>query len=171
MKHRPLIALEGSDGCERAGKEQKNDAWAGYRTAIEELYRPARGIPRERGDLLLTTDELEERLDAVAGRSDQLQAQLIADMTTDRYAQRELAALKLLAAAAYDLSVAADAALTGEYGITASANRAAASEILTDPGLRRILDTPQRQAFPAWWPRIAGRGLLILPKPSAHYVK
>jgi hypothetical protein len=128
--------------------EHPEDAWTGYRTALEELYRPAGASPRERGDLLLTTDELEERLDAVADRSDQLHAQLIADMTTDRYAQRELAALKLLAAAAYDLSVAADAAITDEYGIAGNTDRAATSEILTDPGLRRILDAPAAAGVP-----------------------
>ncbi len=136
---------------EQEKSEHTEDAWTGYRTAIEELYRPAGASPRERGDLLLTTDKLEDRLDAVASQSDQLQAQLIADMTTDRYAQRELAALKLLAAAAYDLSVAADAAITDEYGIAASGDRAAASEILTDPGLRRILDTPAKAGCARRW--------------------
>jgi hypothetical protein len=131
-----------------AASEHEQDAWTSYKTAIEELYRPTGTSPRERGDLALTTDELEQRLDSVTGRSDRLQAQLVADMTTDSYPQRELAALKLLAAAAYDLSVAADAALTGEYGITASTDRAAASEILTQPSLRRVLDTPPREGVP-----------------------
>jgi hypothetical protein len=78
----------------------------------------------------------------VVASSERLKAELSADMTTEELTQRELTGLKLVAAAAYDLAIATDAALLEEEGPAASTDRAAASEVLTDPGLRRILDAP-----------------------------
>lgn len=114
------------------------DAWAGYRQAIDRLYQLGDQGQQDRGDADLRAD----RLDEVVAHSEQLRAELSADMTTEDLAQRELAGLKLVAAAAYDLSIAADAALLEEEGPATVTDRAAASEVLTDPGLRRILDAP-----------------------------
>jgi len=113
------------------------DAWTDYRQAIDHLYQLSDREARDRGDAEIRAD----RLDGVVSRSEHLQAVLAAEMTTEDLAQRELAGLKLLAAAAYDFSIAADAA--DEQAAASAADRAAASEVLTDPGLRQILDAPQ----------------------------
>jgi len=63
-------------------------------------------------------------------------------MAADDPAERELAGLKLLAAAAYDLVIAADAVAAEDDEPSGTTDRAAASEVLTDPGLRAILDAP-----------------------------
>ena len=112
------------------------DAWADYRLAIDRLYQAGDQGQQDRGDAGLRVD----RLDDVVASSERLKAELSAGMTAQDLAQRELTGLKLVAAAAYDLSIAADAALLEEEGPAASTDRAAASEVLTDPGLRRILD-------------------------------
>ncbi len=114
------------------------DAWADYRQAIDRLYQRGEPGQQDRGDAGLRVD----RLDDVVVTSGRLRAELAAAMTAEDLAERELTALKLVAAAAYDLSVAADAALTDEEGPAAPGDRAAASEVLTDPGLRRILEAP-----------------------------
>ncbi|MGD0240527.1 MAG: hypothetical protein ABSB59_09390 [Streptosporangiaceae bacterium] len=114
------------------------DAWADYRQAIERLYQPGEQDQQDRGDAGLRVD----RLDDVVVSSGRLRAELAASLTAEDLGERELTALKLVAAAAYDLSVAADAALTDEEGPAATGDRAAASEVLTDPGLRRILEAP-----------------------------
>jgi len=118
------------------------DAWTSYRRAVDDLYQLGGPGPQDRGEVSLRVNRLEERLDEVVTQSERLQSELAADLTIEHLAQRELVGLKLLAAAAYDLSIAADTALVDEEGPAAATDRAAASEVLTDPDLRRILDAP-----------------------------
>ena len=124
-------------------------AWNGYREAMEALYRGAGGPgPSERGDVAIATDQLDERAAAVVQESERLHRELAGSLATDDLDQRELAALKLLAAAAYDLSVATDLMRIDEEGLGIEPERAAGSEILTDPDLRRILDVPLEAGTP-----------------------
>lgn len=115
--------------------EAAQDAWVTYRQAIGELYQVG-GPGRQDADL----DS--GRLDDVLGHSERLGVELAASMMLDDPAERELAGLKLLAAAAYDLAIAADIAAVDDDEPSDTADRAAANEVLTDPGLRAILDAP-----------------------------
>jgi hypothetical protein len=124
-------------------------AWDSYRQAMEALYRRDGDTgPTERGGVALAINELDEHTAAMVDQSERLHQELAASLAIDNLDQRELAALKLLAAAAYDLSVATDLMYIDEEGPGRETDRAAGSEILTDPDLRRVLDAPLEVGTP-----------------------
>jgi hypothetical protein len=124
-------------------------AWGGYRQAVEALYRRDGDTgPIERGDVVIAMDQLDEHAAAMVEESERLHHELAGSLATDDLDQRELAALKLLAAAAYDLSVVTDLLHIDEEGLGTETERAAGSDILTDPDLRRILEAPLEVGTP-----------------------
>src|SRR5437588_12273301 len=94
-----------------AGTGAYLSTWEAYQQAVNDLYAAPREAAEavERGAEGIFTDRLlEERSDTVLARSEELRSVLVTGMETEDLSQRELAALKLIAAAAYDLSVVHD---------------------------------------------------------------
>ena len=120
------------------------EAWSAYEEAIQDLYRaPADVVAEaERSAGEIYAEKLQQRGDVLAERSADVRTALETSMQSDDLGQRELAGLKLLAAAAHDLSMASEmyALETAEPG--AEVERGAFSAVLASPDLRGVLDAP-----------------------------
>jgi hypothetical protein len=119
-------------------------SWPAYQQAVRDLYSaPTEDAPgRVRGGTGIGSEEHEQRTGVVLQQSKQFGAALAESMNTDNLDQRELAGWKLLAAAAYDLSVAGDL-LEGEAaGRQAAPTRRASSAFAAAPDLREVLEAP-----------------------------
>jgi hypothetical protein len=120
------------------------NAWDNYQKAINALYTSEEtvAVPERDAGSLTVSEQLEGRSEAVLTRSEELRQVLAASLEVESLAQRELAALKLVAAAAYDLSVASDLLQAERSGPTGERERSAGSVVLASKEVRRILDAP-----------------------------
>lgn len=128
-----------------AGTGAYQSTWEAYQQAVNDLYAaPIEATEAvERGAEGISTDRLlEERSDTALARSEELRSVLVTGMETEDLSQRELAALKLMAAAAYDLSVAHDLLELQGNADTSEVERSARGMILASDELRNILDAP-----------------------------
>ena len=125
-----------------APSQRFTSAWAAYQSALHELYSaPAQaGAQTERGDEAVHAERLGEQAGSLLARSAEVRAVLLDSLSQPELEQRELAALKLIAAAACDLSVGAD--LAQWTGPEAGAERTARGAFLASDDLRAILDAP-----------------------------
>lgn len=125
------------------------EAWGAYEEAIQDLYRAPTDIvaeaERSAGEIYM--EKLQQRGDILAERSADVRTALEASLQSDDLGQRELAGLKLIAAAAHDLSMASEmyALETAEPG--AEAERGAFSAVLASPDLRGVLDAPMESGI------------------------
>ncbi len=120
------------------------EAWSAYEEAIQDLYRAPEGVvaEAERGAGEIYAEKLEQRGDVLAQRSADVRAALETSMQSDDLGQRELAGLKLIAAAAHDLSMASEMYSLEHAEPGAEVERGAFSAVLASPALRDILDAP-----------------------------
>lgn len=120
------------------------DAWAAYDQAIRALYAPPAGsVGRApRGEVALSTEGLVERSRIVLDCSQALGDALTSALDTDNLDRRELAGWKLLAAAAYDLSIAADLLQAEEAGAELALTRSTRSAVAAVPELKEVLEAP-----------------------------
>jgi len=144
-----------------------------YEEAIATLYAQPAGELSERGaGEIADAPDVEERMDAVIGRSREVRAALAAGQESERTEERELAQVQLLAAAAMDLHVASDMVRRGEEGVpddvversaTAPAAMAELHQILRatpDGGMRALVaEEVERAAGPT--NPIAARAALL----------
>lgn len=118
-------------------------AWIAYQQAARDLYAgPAEeGASKTRGGTKVGMEVSEQRGKAVLHQSQQFGAALVEALETDDLDQRELVSWKLLAAAAYDLSVANDL-LEAEDNNAQKATMRRASSTFADPELKEVLELP-----------------------------
>lgn len=124
--------------------QEYEQAWQAYQQALQALYQPrgkAGETARGFGELAPGLD-LDERSAAVLTRSEDVRQALARSLQIEEGSQRELAALKLLAAAAYDLAVAQDLLEREEEEVPADTTRSAPHLLLAAQELRIILDAP-----------------------------
>jgi hypothetical protein len=128
------------------------EAWQAYQQALRDLYRAPEGVTAvattDRGPGEIYIERLKERSQAILNRAEAVRSTLEESLQTDDLSQRDLAALKLLAAAAYDLSAASDllaleAAGPSEGGRVAT-DRSAAP---IPQELRLVLEAPLDQGM------------------------
>lgn len=120
------------------------EAWSAYEEAIQDLYQAPADIvaEAERGAGEIYTEKLQQRGDVLAQRSADVRSALESSMQTGDLGQRELAGLKLIAAAAHDLSMASEMYTLEQTEPGAEVERGAFSALLASPALREILDAP-----------------------------
>lgn len=116
--------------------------WRAYKYAVTDLYRPPEAFEVDRGPAEIYDQQLEDRSSAVLDRSREVRVFLTSAMDTDDLAQRELASLKLLSAAAYDLAVAGDLLELDRVGLEAEPDRSARQAMLAAKDLQQVLDAP-----------------------------
>jgi hypothetical protein len=110
-----------------------------YRKAIDDLRKPEAGAV-ERGAGGVSPHASDAALEQAVQRSEELRTVLSSAVAGKDTDLRDIAGLKLLAAAAYDLALAEELAMTGE-----AAGREverSASAVFASPDLRAILDAP-----------------------------
>jgi hypothetical protein len=110
-----------------------------YRRAIEDVRKPAAGAI-ERGGGGVSPGASEAELENVVQRSEQLRMLLSSVAASDDPNVRDIAGLKLLAAAAYDLALAEDFVTTGQA--EGREVERSASAVFASPDLKAILDAP-----------------------------
>jgi hypothetical protein len=129
--------------------ESFENAWEAYQGAVDELYNaPAEAIDtvdRSAGEIY--AERLDQRSDRVLARAEQVRSALASSLQTEDLGQRELAGLKLVAAAAYDLSVANDLLELERAGPTGEVERAARGAVLASDDLRSVLHAPLEEGM------------------------
>jgi hypothetical protein len=115
-----------------------DQAWKEYQQAIDRVRSPAgAGVERASG---ISASTAPSELDKVVATSEQLRIALAEAVTTKSASERDLAGMKLMAAAVYDLSLAQELFERGDAAEAVTERSAAA--VFADPGLRAILDAP-----------------------------
>jgi hypothetical protein len=119
------------------------DAWQAYEQAVNDLYTLPAAVAEkpERGEAIYA-QHLEERGDAVVARAADVREALAANLEAPDVDRRELAALKLLATASYDLSIAGDILALEEAGPSERPERSARGAVLAMDDLRSVLEAP-----------------------------
>jgi hypothetical protein len=123
------------------------EAWQAYQQALRDLYRAPEGVmaaaTTDRGPGEVYVERLEERSQALLQCAEAVRGTLQDGLQADDLSQRDLAALKLLAAAAYDLSAASDL-LALEAAGPAEGERVATDRSATPipQELRLVLEAP-----------------------------
>lgn len=125
-----------------ATTQSYQESWKAYQDAVQELYAAPTAGAAERSGGQIYAQQLDERGATLTTRSAELRETLTTSLTSEALAERELAALKLLAAAAYDMSLAVDLIELEEIGPTDEPERSARSAILAADELRNVLDAP-----------------------------
>jgi hypothetical protein len=121
------------------------DTWTAYQEAVDKLYALPSDLhitTRSGSGAIDTTVALDERSQAVLDCSQALGDALAVAIDTDNLDQRELVSWKLLAAVAYDLSVAADLLEAEETDRAAGPVRGSRSAVTSIRELRDVLDAP-----------------------------
>lgn len=114
-------------------------AWAQYQQAWRDLYS---GGTAERGVATIATTQFEARSATLLSSSQELRDVLTIALETEHEDQRELAALKLVAASAYDLSVANDLMGQEQGGLTDQGERGVHNVLFGSHELNSVLDAP-----------------------------
>jgi hypothetical protein len=117
-------------------------AWSEYQEAVVSLYAAPLSAPAaERGGEVVSITPAESQGDAVVASSESVRVALTTAMATPDSSRRELAGLKLVAAASQDLTVAFDLLTRAESpGMTA--DRSARTTFQGAAELQRVLDAP-----------------------------
>ena len=125
------------------------NTWDQYQKAVRTLYEPPSASEvAERGTgILAVTELLDERSQTVITHSEELRQVLTNSLEGEDLSRRELAALKLVAAAAYDLSVASDLLDAESTGLTDERERGASNAVLASALVRQILDAPLEEGM------------------------
>lgn len=110
-----------------------------YRKAIDDVRKPAAGAV-ERGGGGVSPSASETALDWAVQCSEELRNVLSSAVASGDPNMRDIAGLKLLAAAAYDLALAEDFITTGEA--EGREIERSASAVFASPNLKAILDAP-----------------------------
>jgi len=120
------------------------EAWESYRAAVRELYRApqAAALESERSAGQVYAEKLDQGGEAVVERAAGLRQALQPAVLSEDLDTRELAGLKLLAAAALDLSVAGDLLEMEAEEPDAAVERSAGSALLTARELVEVLEAP-----------------------------
>lgn len=120
------------------------EAWQGYQDAVLELYQAPRAAASEsdRSPGEVYAEKLEESGDKLTGFAAEVRESLQPAMQSEDLDQRELAGLKLLAAAALDLSMADDLLAMEKKDAGQEIDRSANSLLLTGEELLQVLDAP-----------------------------
>lgn len=120
-------------------------AWQSYQSAVRQMYSAPAGAAgvSERGEggppaPLQAAAAGPEVLDSSA----MVRSALETSLASDSPGEREMASLKLLAAAAHDLALASDLLQLDEAGPAAQAERSAQSAVAGVQDLREVLDAP-----------------------------
>jgi hypothetical protein len=120
------------------------ETWQAYQAAVGDLYRAPAGITasaqRSAGEIY--AERLESGGQEVVDRSAAVRNALETHLESDSLDQRELASLKLLAAAAHDLSVASDLLEMAGEEPGAQAERSGRGAVAASADLRSVLDAP-----------------------------
>jgi len=138
------------------------ETWQAYQQSVNSLYQAAPDVDAvDRGVGVISIAQVEQNSLEVLSTSGEVRSVLTEDLQTEDLSQRELATLKLLAAAAYDLTTASDLLAFEEEGPQAfAAAETDRSARLMPEDLREILDAPledgvigllavERRAMPA----------------------
>ena len=127
------------------------EAWSAYEEAVQDLYRAPTDVvaEAERSAGEIYAQKLQERGDVLAERSADVRAALVTSLQGDDLGQRELAGLKLIAAAAHDLSMASEMYSLETVEPGAEVERGAFSAVLASPELRSVLDAPMEAGIMA----------------------
>jgi hypothetical protein len=148
-----------------SASESFQEVWNVYQEAVQELYRAPSSIQpeAERSAGEIYAERLEERSDMLLTRSAEVRQVLTAHVEADDREQRELAALKLLAAAAYDLSTATDLVQLEETEPTDEAERSGANMVQFADELNAVLAAPMEGGMQGL---LAGVERSALPKEA-----
>jgi hypothetical protein len=127
------------------------EAWSAYEEAVQDLYRAPTDVvaEAERSAGEIYAQKLQERGDVLAERSADVRTALETSLQGDDLGQRELAGLKLIAAAAHDLSMASEMYSLETVEPGAEVERGAFSAVLASPELRSVLDAPMEAGIMA----------------------
>jgi len=127
------------------------EAWSAYEEAVQDLYRAPTDVvaEAERSAGEIYAQKLQERGDVLAERSADVRTALVTSLQGDDLGQRELAGLKLIAAAAHDLSMASEMYSLETVEPGAEVERGAFSAVLASPELRSVLDAPMEAGIMA----------------------
>jgi hypothetical protein len=127
------------------------EAWSAYEEAVQDLYRAPTDVvaEAERSAGEIYAQKLQERGDVLVERSADVRAALVTSLQGDDLGQRELAGLKLIAAAAHDLSMASEMYSLETVEPGAEVERGAFSAVLASPELRSVLDAPMEAGIMA----------------------
>ncbi len=119
------------------------DAWQAYTQAVNDLYTVPAAVAEkpERGEAIYA-QHLEAQGEAVAARAADVRQALAVSLQAASADQVGLAALKLLATAAYDLSVAGDILALEEAGPGEGPERSTRGAMLALGDLRSVLEAP-----------------------------
>lgn len=119
------------------------EAWGAYQQAVNDLYTVPAAVAEkpERGEAIYA-EHLGVQGEVVAARAADVRQALAAGLQAASADQRELAALKLLATASYDLSVAGDILALEEAGPGEPPERSVRGDMLALSDLRSILEAP-----------------------------
>jgi len=117
-------------------------AWQSYQASVQMLYRaPQAALAQtERGAGEVYQEQLEQYGQAAADQSAQVREALQAGLKSRQLDRRELASLKLLATAVYDLSVASDILELEQSTPEVGVERSARSVLLANPDVRDVLE-------------------------------
>jgi hypothetical protein len=118
--------------------------WENYRQSWLDLYTtnisPSGAV--ERGERGIIPDHIEEHSTVLLTYSEELRNILTTAIETENEDQRDLAALKLVAVSAYDLSVASDLLTLESRAISEEVERGAHTGMLTSEILTSVLNAP-----------------------------
>jgi hypothetical protein len=126
-----------------AATQSYQEAWTAYQQAVKDLYAPSASILEvERGAKKIHREQLDIQGDLLVACSENMRVSLVEGLVTEDLEQRELATLKLLAGAAYDLSVAMELMESEEADPTMEVERSAHGMLLTSGELMQMLNAP-----------------------------
>ncbi len=124
-------------------------AWRDYQSAIDDLFAPSPGaaVETDRGIAIQATEGFEARAERVLASAERLRESLAESLRSDEPGERELAGLKLVAGAAYDLSVASDLLNLETGGSSPGAEQSFSTAIMDSEEFRSVLDAPLEQGM------------------------
>src|SRR5215510_8278338 len=123
-------------------------SWRLYQQAVKDLYSGT-AKTNERGSIEISANRLQERAEIVLNRSEEVRDVLASSFENDDLDQRQLATLKLLAAAMHDLSVASDLLQLEETGPQEDTERRGRGLLIGAVEIRSVLDAPMSELIAA----------------------
>ena len=157
------------------------DTWSSYESAVKALYEAPVGVQAtaERSVGQMYTARLETNSEQVVTQAKAVRDVLHSSLSSSDLDIRELATLKLLAAAAYDLSIANDMLdlekVKPERGY--QAERSSRGALQSDEELNKVLDAPMDEGMSglleverAAYPEDAESARLLLEKTITTYL-
>jgi hypothetical protein len=139
-----LITLANLEEQKMTSTPSFQNSWQAYQKAVSDLYAAPLEVvaTAERSVGEIYAEQFEAQSEVVLNLSEAVRTSLTPTLQSDDLAQRELASLKLLAAAAYDLAIANDMLELEERGPTPETERSGHGAILAADDLLRVLNAP-----------------------------